>query len=384
MARLLIMSFSKLASDPRVDRQIDFLRERHDIVAAGLVPPRLQVDEFIDISTPARRKLGRLLGLARLLTRRYEDVYWKHPTNIAVLERLRHVRADAVLANDLAALPIALRLGTPVVFDAHEHAPSTQADRLLWSLIIGPYVRWQCRHYIPQVSAMMSQGQDQADAYLRETGVRATVVTNAPRYHDLEATPVHRPVRILHHGGAQGGRGLEEMIRLGDLLDERFTLDFVLVENWPGYRDRLIRLAKHNPRVRFPQPQPMHALVRMANEYDIGLYSLPPVNFNRRSAIPNKLFEFIQARLCVVIGPSPEMARIARKYGCGVVADDFAPETLAEVLNALTDSDIAAFKRASDVAARDLSAEKNAELIVGVVEQALAGPAPRGETDTRN
>jgi hypothetical protein len=66
------------------------------------------------------------------------------------------------------------------------------------------------------------------------------------------------------------------------------------------------------------------------------------------------------------------MAQVVRQYGCGIVADDFAPETLADALNALDDSDIAAFKQASHVAARELCAEKNAELIVGAVEQALA------------
>jgi hypothetical protein len=230
---------------------------------------------------------------------------------------------------------------------------------------------------------MTTVGETIAEMYERDTGIRAPVVINAPPYHELNPSPVHAPVRILHHGGAQPGRGLEEMIRLGHLLGDRFTLDFVLVENWPGYRDQLMRLARDNPRVRFPQPQPMHDLVTMANKYDIGLYSLPPVNLNRRYALPNKLFEFIQARLAVAIGPSPEMARVVRQYGCGIVADDFAPETLADALNALDDSDIAAFKQASHVAARELCAEKNAELIVGAVEQALAVTAPRGQMRTR-
>jgi hypothetical protein len=371
MALILVVSFSNLDSDPRVDRQISALRKRHEIVAAGFAPPRHDVDEFIDLSTPARTKRGRALGLMRLLARRYEDVYWKHPTNRAVLDRLSHVEADAVLANDLSALPIALRLGPPVVFDAHEHAPSQAAEGFLWRLVIAPYTAWQCRHYIPKVAAMTAVGPAIADAYEADTGVPATVVTNAPPYHALDPTDVHEPIQILHHGGAQRGRGLDGMLHLANLLDDRFAVDFVLTETHAGYRDELIRKARKNRRVRFPDPWPMHEIVPMANSYDIGLYLLPPVNFNRSYALPNKLFEYIQARLAVAIGPSPEMARVVRGYGCGIVADDFTPETLADALNALQPGEIAAFKAASHVAAAELCAEENENVILGAIERAL-------------
>jgi hypothetical protein len=157
------------------------------------------------------------------------------------------------------------------------------------------------------------------------------------------------------------------------MLDERFTTDFILVESWPGLRDELIRIAAGNSRVRFPKPYPMHELVRATNDYDIGIYLLPPININHRYTLPNKLFEFIQARLAIAIGPSPGMARIVREYGCGIVVDDFEPETLAAALNALDTAAIASFKRASNEAAKELCAEKNEPIIVGAVEEALTG-----------
>jgi hypothetical protein len=380
---VLVVSFTDFASDPRVDRQIRILRTRHEILAAGLGPPRYDVNEFITLSTPPRTKLGRVLGLIQLLARRYEAVYWNHPTNVAALDRLRHVRADVVVANDIETLPIALRLGSPVVFDAHEYAPAQFADLRWWRALISPYVRWQCRRYIPQVSAMTTASYGFADEYERETGVRATVVSNAPPRADLQPTPVHDPVRILHHGVANRGRGLAEMIRLAELLDERFTVDLVLARGVPGYRDELIRRARGNPRVRFPEPQPMHTLAKMANDYDIGVSLLPPVNFSHFHALPNKFFEYVQGRLAVAIGPSPEMARLMHQYGCGIVADDFAPETLAAALNALDASTIATFKSASHAAANELCAENNEELVLSAVEDALArsaaarAPAPR-------
>ncbi|HXJ49578.1 MAG TPA: hypothetical protein VNF91_10460 [Candidatus Acidoferrum sp.] len=371
LARVLVISFSDLSSDPRVDRQIAALLTKHCVVAAGLSPSGHEGVEFIDIATPPLRLLDRGMGGIRLLAHRFEAAYWRQPKYGEVLRRLQNTSADVVLANEIASLPIALRLGPPVLVDAHEYAPEEFVERWWWRQLLAPYVRWQCGRYLSSAAVMTTVSEGIAETYYREFGVRPVVVTNAPPYADLEPTPVKEPVRILHHGGAQHGRGLEEMVRLADLLDERFTLDFVLVEQDRGFRDELIARARHNPRVRFPAPVPMRKLVGMASAYDIGLFLLPPNNLSHKYALPNKLFEFVQARLAVAIGPSLEMASLVRHYGCGVIASTFEPESLATELNALDADAIVAFKRASHVAAAELNAERNAELLLGVVEEAL-------------
>ena len=85
----------------------------------------------------------------------------------------------------------------------------------------------------------------------------------------------------------------------------------------------------------------------------------------------------MQARLAVAIGPSPEMARLVRRYGCGIVADDFTPESIARVLNALDESSIAVLKRASDAAAKELCAEENEEVVLRAISDALDDPERR-------
>jgi hypothetical protein len=366
-----VISFSDLASDPRVDRQIAALLTRYRVIAAGLAPPGRDGVEFIDLTD---RPLGVLhggLGVARLLSRRFEAAYWRHPRYRAAYQRLVGVAADVVIANDVAALPIAVRLGPPVVLDAHEYAPEQFNDQWWWRQLVSPYVRWQCSTYIPEVAALTTVSDGIADVYEHDFGVRAAVVKNTPPFADLEPTPVGEPVRLLHHGGAARGRGLEEMLRVVELLEEHFVLDLVLVEATPGFRDYLIHKARTNPRVRFPPPVPMSELVSMANPYDIGLFLLPPINLHRRHALPNKLFEFIQGRLAVAIGPSPEMAAVVRQYGCGVVASSFRPEAMADELNALDPAAIIEFKRASHLAARELCAEQNTDLILSAVETAF-------------
>lgn len=375
LARVLVISFSDLSSDPRVDRQIAALLPEHEVTAAGLAPPAHDGVRFVDIATPSIGLVQGGIGVSRLLARRFAQAYWRHPKNGEVLRRLRGIAADVVLVNEVAALPIGLSLGAPVVVDAHEYSPEEFAERWWWRVLLAPFSRWQCRTFLPEAAAMTTVSEGIAEAYRSEFGISSTVVMNAPPYADLRPAPVGDPIRILHHGGALPGRGLEEMVLLADLLDERFTLDFVLVEvpSAPGFREKLMAQAKGNPRVRFPPPVPMRELVALANLYDIGLFLLPPNNLSHRYALPNKFFEFIQGRLAVAIGPSPEMASLVRDYGCGVVASSFEPESLAAELNALDAAAISRFKHGSHRAAAELCAGRNAALILESVERAVGG-----------
>ena len=111
-------------------------------------------------------------------------------------------------------------------------------------------------------------------------------------------------------------------------------------------------------RVRIHPPVAPHELPGTLNAHDVGVYVLPPVSFNHLWALPNKIFDFVQGRLALVVGPSPEMAAVVRRHRIGVVTDDFTPESLALALDALTAEDVRRYKGASAVAARELSAEQ--------------------------
>ena len=111
--------------------------------------------------------------------------------------------------------------------------------------------------------------------------------------------------------------------------------------------------------------------MQVLSDYDVGLYSLPPYSFNARYALPNKFFDFIQARLCVAIGPSPEMKRIVEQYVCGVVAKDFTAETLAETLRALDRQKVEFCRQAADVAAAALCYERSAEVLLDTARKLL-------------
>lgn len=370
---LLIICFNDLSRDPRVNRQIRAFATRYRVIAAGFGDPGIEGVEFVRITRARKSAAGRAWAAVQLLAGAHDAYYWKLSHVKNCLARLDGIRVDAVVANDIDALPVAMRVanGARVVFDAHEYAPRQFEDRLVFRLFFQRYNTGLCRRYIPLADAMMTVGESIARQYERDVGVRPVVVTNAPDYEPLEPGPVEPGrIRMVHHGSASRSRKLENMLRVMDSLDDRFTLDLLLV-GAPAYVDELSRLAGGDPRIRFLPPVPMRELPRFLNRYDVGLYLLEPRNFNSRYALPNKFFEFIQARLAVAIGPSPEMARIVRETGCGIVAPDFSPASLAECLARCDDGQIARYKQRSHEIADRMSAKANEKVILQLVGDLL-------------
>jgi glycosyltransferase involved in cell wall biosynthesis len=389
MKTILVISYSNLATDPRVNRQIRWLSESYHVIAAGLGDLGVPGVRFISLSQapPKKSFLARVKSALQILARRFESHYWRLPATLKGLQALAGVQADLILANDIEALPLAVRLAglAPVIFDAHEYAPRQFDNSLHWRVFLQPYRAYLCRAYIPRTAAMVTVCQGIADQYRRDTGVTPVVLTNAPEYHDIQpnlrsaeegAAQAAAKIRMIHHGAASPPREIERMIAAMRHLDERFELDLLLVPGSKDYISHLEEMARPDLRIRFLPPVPMRELVRFSSAYDIGVFLVPPTTFNLRHTLPNKFFEFIQARLAVAIGPSPEMARIVEQNGCGVVAADFTPEALAAALGGLDHAQIDRMKQNSDRIARQMSAERNRETLLQVVAGVLGKPGP--------
>ena len=376
MASILVISFSDLRRDPRVRRQIDALLHTHTVTAAGFGDPGISGVHFVGCARVRRTLLTKILEGIGLALRRYERHYWSLPHVTELLTKLTEVDFELVVANDLDTLPLALRIAgrRPVVLDAHEYAPREFEDRFVWRVTRQGLARHLCARYLKRTTAMTAVCDGIAREYEREFLVQPVVIENAAVYNERSPRPSSREsIRMIHHGAAIPSRRIEMMIDLMGHLDPRFSLDLMLVPENVHYLDRLRRRAARYRKIQFCDPIPMERLVSACAEYDIGLFLLPPTNFNYLMALPNKFFEFIQSRLAVVIGPSPEMARIVNRYRCGLVAPDFKPETMARLLNALTSEDLDLMKQGSNAAARVHNAERNAEQLRAVVHQALNG-----------
>lgn len=372
MKSILILSFSVIHSDPRVMRQIRLLEKDYHLTVSGFGPKPDADIRFVELESPQFKLQQKLIWAFKLLFKLSESYYWSLPQVQHGLKALAGLRFDLLIANDIAALPLGLKLAAskPVLIDAHEYSPREFEDKWRWRVLFAPYYNALCARYLPQAAGMTTVCKGIADEYEKQYGVTASVVFNAPLEQGLEPSPgLPGRIRLIHHGSAIRSRHLGKMIEMMRYLDERFTLDFMLVETDTAYLAELRDMARSDERICFVEPVALERICQRINGYDVGLFLLPPVNFNYRHALPNKFFEFIQARIAVAIGPSPEMARIVEEYSLGVIADSFDPEALAAVLEQLTDVSIRGYKLAADRAARELNYEAAGRVLLHEIER---------------
>jgi glycosyltransferase involved in cell wall biosynthesis len=367
MKNVLVLVFSNLKHDARVMRQVNWLCKTHAVTVVCFDAheiPGVNLIRIRQTRLTLRRKA--LLG-ALLLFRAYKAAYGIfHDYGFLRKELARNF--DIIVANDIDTLPLAFQLkgSAKVIFDAHEYAPRHFENNRIWKTFFQPFYLLLCQTYIPRVDAMLTVGSGLADEYEKHFGVKPVIITNATRYVAAEPSKIQPDkIRLIHHGIVNPSRRLELMIEMMKDLDDRFTLDMILMTSdyasikTRAYISAFISKAEADPRIRILPAVESSLVVDTINHYDMGVFLIPPVNFNYANTLPNKLFDFIQARLGIAIGPTPEMASIVTAYSNGVVSDDFQPASLARKLMALRQEDVELFKKKSAVAAGQLNAEKN-------------------------
>jgi hypothetical protein len=334
--------------------------------------------EYWPTSSISSQLSYKIPALLRLLTRQYEKYYWGRGDVTSVCKSWHdndHTEFDLVIANDVIAMLVALHIAgdSPVLLDAHEYSPR-QGAGLLWEMFNGPFMDWQCKKYLGKVALMSTVNNSLSREFEREYGRPSIVIYNAPAYQKLEPQPVGSDmIRMVHHGGAARQRGLEEIINMLDYMDDKYTLDFYLVaadQNSVEYLGELKMLSeKFAGRVRFRDAVPTDKIAEELNPYDIGIALIQPTNFNNAHSLSNKFFEFIQARLALATGPTPDMKELVEIHDIGVVAEDFTARSMARKISDLSINDINRIKQNVHDKAEVLSFKSSAKLLLQSVEE---------------
>ena len=370
--RVLILSYSSIDRDPRVLRQIKFFSKLNfDITLSGLsYAGNLS---FIPILRP-KKVLFRLIKFFLMVfratsLRKREFLYHSSLKKLKTCQPL----FDLILANDIETWPIGAELKnhTPesrLVFDAHEHYTKHFSDVWKWNWFHKRYLSYICREFIPKTDKFITVCDGIAREYRNDYGVDALLILNTPDFEEKLLPSFKKDkIQIIHHGIANRSRKIEKMIYLMDYLDDRFELKLILVPVDLSYFRQLRELAKGKA-IEFLDPVPTSEISSFINRFDIGLFLLEPVNFNYEMALPNKFFEFIQGRLAIVIGPSPEMKKIVEAERNGVVTQSFNEVEMAKILNALSMEEIQEMKAISHRIAWKYSNQQNEKVMEALLD----------------
>ena len=374
--RILVLCAANPATNPRPSRMIDNLKENHTLSAMGLRSTAISGVEVLSYSEYKKRNIFQEMWLyVNVFLKRWDSlIYTKNRREIQAFLRRREF--DLIVCHDLVLLPIVLRnkRSAKVLFDAREFYPKQYTNSLRWRILFEKFNDFLCRTYMPKADKIIVVAQGLKQAYKRVYGVESEVFYSLSHYYDLMPSLMQdREVRLIYHGFANPAREIERTIEMMDYCKGHFALDLMLVCHDRSYFKKLQKMVKkrqkEGKKIRIIPPVPFAELIPFTNQYDMGIYALPKSNFNLEFTMPNKFFDYIQARLALAIIPHKEMIAFIKRYQNGVVAKDYSPKAMARALNALSKADIMKMKIRSHIMAKSLNNEQNKQRIQAIVKE---------------
>ena len=392
----LVISYSDIASDPRVRREVDWLVGDGwavDTLGLGGHPAESVRDHFA-LTPPlfwTRGRLGVLLTHVLLPARVRFRALMLARVPRSLRNRIRGGEYELVVFNELEFAPwvdeprdfteAALR-GLRHL-DLHEyHNPDVRRQNL-GGKITGPHYRWTRAHIAsPRFTSRSVVNTPIGRLYAREYGIDVPAeVRNAPPFvPELEPSSVDPDeIRLLFHGLPSWARGFKEILAAMRELPDRFSMTFMLTSNPAVHAMLRDELSSHpaRDRIRIVPPAPMREIAQHINEYDVEIVFYRPTGINLQYAMPNKFFEAAQGRLALVVGETETMAPMVREFGHGVVVPEFTWESLRDTLATLDADSVREMKSRSAAVAAALNSESEGRAFLA----SLARPTRGGDEE---
>lgn len=387
--RILLICDANLSKAPRVRMTYEALHEEFDFTMAGYEAPPFDDVDYIPLpkkKKPRRRNINFHLSwpaplrkVFSVFIKIYLFLFSEKQDKRSLIDLhyplLKGVDCDLIINHHLATLETAVCLKkekqVKLISNLHEYYPREFEDQATWMKYEGPKITKICKEYLVQADAVFSVCEGIREEYLKEFGVDSVVVRNDKPYVDLPMQINEGAIKLIHHGAALKSRHLEKLIDAVKPLKGSFSLDLMLIPTQEDCYNQLVTMCEDYEHIRIIEAVPPKEIIPFINTYDAGVFLLKPVNFNYEMALPNKLFEFIQARLAIVISPNQEMARIVEQYNLGFISSNYSPESFRDALKKLTRENITQFKHSAHKHALELSSEQSKKHILTTVKSLI-------------
>ena len=389
MKKVFIFCESDPNKEPRVIRTIEALEKNYEITVCGYCPYEgkkyIDLGEFVERKKPISFHLKFPSIIRKPISAFLNIFYYKKSENVLnplfsiqkAIDKLKNSEPNVIICHGLGFLQLCTELKfkaekAVLVLNAHEYYPAEFEDKPEWKETGEKYLRVlnSCAF---EIDLMFAVNETIGQRYKNEFAISFVEIVNAPDYEEqLNPVKTGSIIKIVHHGVALANRKIELMIEA--VLKSTITceLHLILMPTERAYFEGLKIKYGSEKRIIFSNPVEVKQISKYLNQFDIGLFYLEPVNYNWKHALPNKLFEFVQARLAVIVSPNPEMKKMVEKYNLGWVTNDFTSESLINTIDAVSNQKINEFKNNSDKSAQELSSIKTKQLMLESVNRLCA------------
>ena len=341
MKVLCMLLNGSIKNDQRVIRMIDVLSNKVKLDLYYVNPHK--EDEMIFkkninlFAFPKKNNLKNKLIQHSLFCREY-DFFINHVLS-------SYIKYDYIYANDLPTLrqacKISRKLNAKLIYDSHEIYIETlnqffpsNAKGVLKKMIFKTLLSLMKLHgrsieskYIRKIDDFITVNQSLLNYFKKEYKITiGKVIMNLPfkvvssDVHDFRNQfkwPENTQI-ILYQGSLTKGRGLELLISSVQFLEKRCKL--IILGDGPLRKDLCLMVNNKslNERVKFIKKVSIEELSLFTKGADIGINLLEPINLSKKLASPNKLFEYIHAKVPIICSYSPENDLVFEKYRVGI------------------------------------------------------------------
>jgi glycosyltransferase involved in cell wall biosynthesis len=281
-------------------------------------------------------------------------------------------RPDLIISNDLDTLP-ACSLASGIrkitlLYDSHELF--TEVPELIERKFIqGIWLAIEGR-LLPGLKHAITVSPSIADYYRQRYGVEFRVVRNLPVFREPDHAAGSRKEKVIIYQGALNvSRGIELMIKGMNFLEDVK----LLVVGTGDIEIKLKNMASEeglSGRVQFTgrvHPEELSALTCRAS---LGLSLEEDRGLNYRFSLPNKIFDYIQCRIPVLVSDLPEMGTMVRNNGVGMVLEERTPEGFAAaVTRMIADGERGVYDAALEKTSAEFCWEKEKEVYLSVLNE---------------
>ncbi|TMP31449.1 glycosyl transferase family 1 [Pseudoalteromonas rubra] len=285
----------------------------------------------------------------------------------------RGKKIDVVNAHSLALLPLALLFkvfcNSKVIYDAHELETETHALKGVKKKA----AKFLEKHLVKYVDKVIVVSESISMWYANSYNIEApAVVLNSPPYYQLSKVKkislrdkLNIPkenILCIYQGGLMKVRGVKKLLDvLKDFPEGRVSVVFM---GYGDLVDDIKELSKNNTSIYYHPAVEQDVLLDYTSSCDFGLALVENSCLSYDFCMPNKLFEYIQAGLPVVVSDLTEMERFVKNNDLGFVLNLNSPVSIANTLNELSVSKLSKFNENNERAKQLTSWEEQERVLL--------------------
>lgn len=303
-----------------------------------------------------------------------KNVFYYAELNIKLFFYLFFSKQDALWANDLDTLfpnwLVAKLKRKPLIFDSHEHftqVPELKANpfaRKVWKKIESLCIK--------DCNAVFTVCNPIKDYFKSEYGVDCLVVRNIPSKTAISNTRIASKDKeniLVWQGAVNVERGLEELCEAMQYVNGE--LNIMGVGDIKTDLETMAKTLGIEDKVHFLGRLPFEKMMNETKKAKLAISIDKPTNGNYAISLPNKIFEYIDAAVPVLVSPLQEIEPIVRNFKTGVFINSYDPTELAKQINELLSNDSLLDSLAENcrIAAQEFCWENEEQRIVETIKR---------------